>query len=363
LYLQQEKARLKDPATATTHQDHTSELAQNATELDAKMVELGQLTMALLQAQHSATQPPRANHPVWADPRVTAPASGRRKAQVYGTGVLMEYFTTQPIAPGSPRLVTQGREPSAAVNAEFGDINLRRNGASAYYVKGHLLSQQLHGPGDWKNLTPLSRAGNAEHEDKVEAIVKKVAARSTYDPAKWDPQKPATAPYAPAAAYYYSVVPQYGRPLRQDLLDQSAGNDPLQRIIRAEQGVPRSLVCVLWEVDRVTGQQVKVEAAFTVDNPVEQGGLFDYQTEEIHQKIKLSAVADSAELEPLFGKKTAEAIWEVIAPLGGRSITQADLLNELTTRNQQARQFTARELAQLADNFTMQVKRQLLSFA
>jgi hypothetical protein len=362
--LQQEKARLQGAVT-TAHQDQTRELTQNAADLDAKMVELGQVTMLLLQAQHSDKQPPRANHAVWAEPRVIAPASGRRQAQVYGTGVLMEYFTTQPIAAGSSRLVTTGREPSAAVNAEFGDINLRRNGASAYYVKGHLLSQQLHGPGDWKNLTPLSRAGNAEHEDKVEALVKKVAAKSTYDPTRWKPGDPATARYAPAAAYYYSVVPQYGRPLRQDLWDQSAGNDPLQRIIQAEQGVPRSLVCILWEVDRVTGQKIKEEAAFTVNNPVEQGGLFDYQTEEIKVMLKLRAVSGSADLRPLFGQATAEAIWEVIAslPLPGQAITQSELLNQLTQHNNQSRRFSAGELAQLSNTFTLQVKRGLLSFA
>jgi DNA uptake protein ComE-like DNA-binding protein len=68
-----------------------------------------------------------------------------------------------------------GAPPTSANNGKYAEINERREsaGGASYYVKGHLLNQELGGPGAWANLTPLSRSGNAQHERQAEAVVKR----------------------------------------------------------------------------------------------------------------------------------------------------------------------------------------------
>jgi len=68
-----------------------------------------------------------------------------------------------------------GSTPTSAANKTYEALNQRRvsGGGASFYIKGHLLNQQLGGPGDWKNLVPLSRSGNAQHEQKAESIVKR----------------------------------------------------------------------------------------------------------------------------------------------------------------------------------------------
>jgi len=52
-------------------------------------------------------------------------------------------------------------------------LNVRKQGKRAFYVRGHLLSWHLGGPGnDWDNLTPLFQNANSEHESQFERDVK-----------------------------------------------------------------------------------------------------------------------------------------------------------------------------------------------
>ena len=46
------------------------------------------------------------------------------------------------------------------------------SGGASFYIRGHLLNEHLGGMGTWKNLTPLSREGNHQHESQVESLVK-----------------------------------------------------------------------------------------------------------------------------------------------------------------------------------------------
>jgi hypothetical protein len=48
---------------------------------------------------------------------------------------------------------------------------LRREGVGLY-VRGHLLNQQLGGPGDEKNLTPITYSANSDHLHSVEKVIK-----------------------------------------------------------------------------------------------------------------------------------------------------------------------------------------------
>ena len=50
---------------------------------------------------------------------------------------------------------------------------MRRQGSRAFYVRGHLLSWHLGGPGnDWRNLSPLYQNANQDHEQRFESKVK-----------------------------------------------------------------------------------------------------------------------------------------------------------------------------------------------
>jgi len=45
-----------------------------------------------------------------------------------------------------------------------------------YWVRGHLLNHNLGGPGEKRNLTPITKKANKEHHDQVENAVKQAAA-------------------------------------------------------------------------------------------------------------------------------------------------------------------------------------------
>jgi hypothetical protein len=59
-------------------------------------------------------------------------------------------------------------------NAGYETLKKKRNGSSTYYILGHLLNHNLGGSGnDFRNLTPLTRKGNKDHNVDIEEIVKK----------------------------------------------------------------------------------------------------------------------------------------------------------------------------------------------
>ena len=97
-------------------------------------------------------------------------------------------------------------------------INQRKRGAGAYYIKGHLLNERLGGTGaNWKNLTPLTRRANSEHERIAEARVKTAVNAGNM--------------------VYYKVEAQYGRTLETD-------SDPVINSIKsAEVDIPTRLLC------------------------------------------------------------------------------------------------------------------------
>lgn len=51
-------------------------------------------------------------------------------------------------------------------------VRQRKVGDGNFYIQGHLINEQLHGPGTKKNLTPISQTANRKHEIRVESKVK-----------------------------------------------------------------------------------------------------------------------------------------------------------------------------------------------
>jgi hypothetical protein len=58
-------------------------------------------------------------------------------------------------------------------NENYNKLKKRRNGDSTYYILGHLLNHNLGGSGnDFRNLTPLSRKANKDHNTLIEETAK-----------------------------------------------------------------------------------------------------------------------------------------------------------------------------------------------
>lgn len=127
----------------------------------------------------------------------------------YGTSMEASFLSNKNAPHGSRPSVNHPR---------YDLINQRKRGAGAYYIKGHLLNERLGGTGaNWKNLTPLTRRANSEHERIAEARVKTAVNAGNM--------------------VYYKVEAQYGRTLETD-------SDPVINSIKsAEVDIPTRLLC------------------------------------------------------------------------------------------------------------------------
>lgn len=159
---------------------------------------------------------------------------------------------------------SHGSPPSSAKHDIYDVINLRRKAGASYYIRGHLINDNLGGPGTWGNMTALSRSGNHDHESKVESVVK--------------------------AAFYADAVIRYRveasgnqkvrTPEPKDkkefvrIPDIDAKFDLVKRIIEAEKSVPDKLKCEAFIRKKKDGKwedevSILKPAIVEVDNPVE----------------------------------------------------------------------------------------------
>jgi len=100
-------------------------------------------------------------------PVTPMPTYGPVNADGFGTSMEVKPLT---------KLGTTGT-PVNADNPVYTELLRRKRvagGTNTYYVAGHLLNNNVHGDGTmWANLTPLANTANGDHEEKVEADVKK----------------------------------------------------------------------------------------------------------------------------------------------------------------------------------------------
>jgi hypothetical protein len=154
------------------------------------------------------------------------------RADVYSGGG-DEMGAEMEVKPLTFKLKEKGTPPTQAGHRVYNDINLRKNAAgsnASFYIRGHLLNQNLGGKGSWKNMTPLSRSGNSQHEGEVEAIVKRAVESG--------------------ATVHYQIKANYAsRSDKQGLKDAITSTDPnpahvplKHKIIDAEDHVPASLM-------------------------------------------------------------------------------------------------------------------------
>jgi DNA uptake protein ComE-like DNA-binding protein len=180
------------------------------------------------------------------------------KAPVFGGANSANFGTSMVCKPLTNVNREEGTDPTSSANPTYAALNERRDspGGASYYIKGHLLNQQLGGKGIWDNLTPLSRVGNAQHERQVESVVKR-----TVD--------------LPAIVEY-SVTPAYAargdKPALLTAISKSMDSAESKRvkseIVKAEDSVPKSLAIeahildeTLTRKDTVIKQSVNNEIA------------------------------------------------------------------------------------------------------
>ena len=111
-----------------------------------------------------------------------------------------------------------------------------------FYRVGHLLSRDLHGPGDIsRNLTPLSESGNQLHERQIESEIKRIVNRNS----------------SPRMVRYSVQANYAARTDKAALIAQINSNGtytPATKadkiaVLNAEDHVPHSLTCHVQEID------------------------------------------------------------------------------------------------------------------
>jgi hypothetical protein len=178
----------------------------------------------------------------------------------------------------------KGSEPTVSNTAEFELLNIRRKGHGALFVKGHLLNENLGGPGNtWKNLTPITQQANSDHKNKFENPLK-LAVNNT------------TSGYATKKSGFvrnFSVQAMFNREIDTGLINKledrnteteqvpgfPENTDPfvLAKILRAEQFVSESLQCsaTIGEIQKGGVIREKVSEV-TIVNEINHGVLSNY---------------------------------------------------------------------------------------
>jgi hypothetical protein len=173
-------------------------------------------------------------------------------------------YGTRMVADGlSNNRLPRGSEPSLSNPSSYQVINQRRNQNGSYYIRGHLLNHLIGGTGrEWKNLTPLTRDANSDHDRRVETpVYNSVIAGNIVK---------------------YRVTAQYNRSSSTGGLENAVDRATIQEdpetvkeIIRAEVHVPTALSCEAKLVNPQDNSETPLVNA-TIQNDINQSpGAYD----------------------------------------------------------------------------------------
>jgi hypothetical protein len=241
----------------------------------------------------------------------------------YGTKMTIEYLTGK-----APPGLT-GSTPTYTTHPYYDIINQRRKGHGPYYVRGHLLSEKLFGPGMWYNLSPLTNFANTQgHEKMVESHLK--SGITEVSPG-----------FRIKRAFRYEVEPQYGRGVNQGLINQIKNStEPIpdvktkESIVRGEAYVPKGFKISAEELNPLNQQPIGTMAFPDVANVIDQSSPSAYQINAVNisYPIKISN-AKKGDLQILFSDNIANQIEALMIddrkkPIGDREITNFKVLAE-----------------------------------
>jgi len=243
-------------------------------------------------------------------PDSAAPIPGPLNAGGFGTSMLIKPLTKKH---------TDGTDPTSSANATYAALNERRDspGGASYYIKGHLLNEQLGGKGVWDNLVPLSRSGNAQHEVQAESTVKK-----TVD--------------LPAIVEY-SVVPNFGarsdKAALLNAIDKSAESTEVKRvksaIVEAEDMAPHSMTVQAHILDESLKKKGTVLSK-SIPNAIERS-YSSYHLSSSPKPIPVNLSVDGVDkimTLPGIGEVLAQRIVQARVDRGGKRFSSYEQLAE-----------------------------------
>ncbi|MFA5082929.1 MAG: DUF4157 domain-containing protein [Hydrogenophilaceae bacterium] len=162
----------------------------------------------------------------------------------FGNSVRVERLTA--------RLPSRGSGPSVS-NARWDRLRRRKWGGASFYVRGHLLNDNLGGPGNtWLNLTPLTQAANNSNSASMLHAFESHVKRTVLERS--------------GTALNFIVTAQYGGRDRSAeiarLRDPATGGSERDRlvadIIEAEQAIPTAMRCQATLVEGETRRDLDV---------------------------------------------------------------------------------------------------------
>src|SRR5690606_8894871 len=219
-----------------------------------------------------------------------------------------------------------GSEPSVTNTPEFNDINMRRQGGGAFYVKGHLLNDNLGGPGStWGNLTPLTVAANGAHKNEFENDVKTAVNGTPARGANPSSKFGSVSNFSVIANYGRSLPPAYSLLVNMETDDLPSGlkpeDDPkdVAAVLRAEQYVPTQLVCHAELTYQGQSQTTVLDRPIV--NDIQYGNLGQYSLTASPKRDFFLSQKSVQELMALnlIGEVRAQRIFDLFA--GGGRIT------------------------------------------
>ncbi len=270
--------------------------------------------------------------------------TGQNSAPMYGPLYSGKFGTSATVA--FQQLPYNAGSGPTVSDQTLSEMNIRKNGNSPYYIRGHLLNDNLGGPGNaWKNLTPISSQANSDHKNNFENPVKLAVYGGTGEVASGSMKAKGLMKGFSVAANYGRAVPLALAHLQADPDDLPTGADPLwdagdlKKILEAEKFVPTELVC------RATVKEENATAeknvVYTVDNEISYGDMSNYQLglqptvpvvlADIVSKNagaktpKEMAQAFKAEGLKAIGEARAQSIYEAFKKKGAVTNGKADL--------------------------------------
>ncbi|WP_425636490.1 eCIS core domain-containing protein [Algoriphagus yeomjeoni] len=216
------------------------------------------------------------------------PSSGNNTPAVYGPmfGDFGSLARVDSLADGH----VEGTEANSSLfTTNYRIINARKQGSRAFYIRGHLLSWHLGGPGnDWQNLTPLFQNANADHERRFESRAKEHV----------NDDKKQASNFSVRAVYGRSISPWVSqiRDPEDDTwptgLNQSEDLSQIANILEAEMMVPTSLEC---SIDLIQDDGSIQNVVVPIPNDISYGQLSHYRTDGVARTdFNLTATVISA---------------------------------------------------------------------
>ncbi|MEL6335333.1 MAG: DUF4157 domain-containing protein [Pseudomonadota bacterium] len=214
-----------------------------------------------------------------------ADATGPSSPPIFGSPVL-SYGSSATVARLTKQGLPEGSPPGSTTSESWRALRRRGGNNSTYYVRGHLLNDNIGGPGTtWSNLTPLTQEANNRSDQSHLRGFEQHVKRAVLDEDR---------------AVNFVCVANYGRSQREAQAQRfedlgGDNNRTIAAIIREEHKVPTTVDCSARELNEegAPGNEVW---QFTVNNTIatDDPSYSVYEGATASQTIYVNDLSDSA---------------------------------------------------------------------